>query len=218
MFIEQLVVGPYQTNCYIFGNVETKSAWIVDPGAEADTIVNKLKEREVEPVAVILTHGHWDHITALAQLKETFPHLDIIVGEPDKIYLGPGSYERIKDHWNDASFLNRYKKELSHIPPATKLLTGRQFITDCHILSIPTPGHTPGGYCFFFEEGNMLFTGDTLFAGSVGRTDLYGGDYSAIIESVKGLMDFDNDVQVLPGHGPITSIGIERNSNPYCNQ
>ncbi|MCH3916749.1 MAG: MBL fold metallo-hydrolase [Spirochaetia bacterium] len=216
MFIEQLVVGPYQTNCYILGEEKTKSAWIIDPGAEAEAIISKIEEREVLPVAVLLTHAHWDHITALPALVKEYGELEIFVGENDRNYLGKGSYAFIKKACNDNSFLNMFDKQLSMLPDPTTLLSGRQFLQDCRLLAIPSPGHTPGGFCYYSEEGQFIFTGDTLFAGSIGRTDLYGGDYQAMLRSCMTLMDLEDDVQVLPGHGPQTTIGRERRYNPYC--
>lgn len=214
MFIERLVVGPYQTNCYILGEEETQSAWIIDPGAEAASIIEVLKSRNVYPGSVLLTHGHWDHITALPELVKEYPNLEIVIGADDAKYLGEKGKINIEKDCTDKTFLQKFESELSSLPEPSILLKGRQFLQDCKLWVIPTPGHTPGGICYYSEKGNFLFSGDTLFAQSVGRTDFPGGSYKDIVKSCQSLMDLDNDVTVLPGHGPTTTIMAER-SNPY---
>jgi glyoxylase-like metal-dependent hydrolase (beta-lactamase superfamily II) len=214
MFIDSLIVGPYQTNCYIYGNEETKSAWIIDPGADADKIINSLKKRDVMPVSVLLTHGHWDHIMGLVKLVETYPSLEIFVGKKDLCYLGKEGKAYINKYCFDLTFLQSFKDEINNLPEADYTLNGGEYLDDCHFKVIATPGHTPGGVCYLDEENNILFSGDTLFANSIGRCDLEGGSYSEIQDSLKKLMKLNDAVIVLPGHGPKTSIKAERN-NPY---
>ncbi|WP_320128034.1 MBL fold metallo-hydrolase [uncultured Sphaerochaeta sp.] len=214
MFVECVVVGPYQTNCYIMGNEETSSAWIIDPGNEGETIIARLKAHDVTPVATLLTHSHWDHITALAALKKEWPLLEVLVSEEDSVFLGKEAFKRFCDTCFDMTFLQQYKNELEQLPPATGFLSDGQFLQDSHLRVLKTPGHTPGGVCLYHEEGQFLFSGDTLFAGSIGRTDLVGGSYSQIIESCHKLLTLPPEVQVLPGHGPMTTIGSELD-NPY---
>jgi len=214
MFIDSLIVGPYQTNCYIYGNEETKSAWIIDPGADADKIIDALNIRAVQPISILLTHGHWDHIMGLPKLVETYPSLEIFIGEEDSPYLGKDGKSFINKHCFDLTFLQSFKKEINTLPEADYTLKGGEFLDDCHFKVISTPGHTKGGVCYYNEENNILFSGDTLFANSIGRCDLFDGDYEVIQKSLNALMELDDDVIVLPGHGPKTSIKQERN-NPY---
>lgn len=214
MFVERLVVGPYQTNCYIFGNEETSSAWIIDPGSDESVIIRRLEKRNVTPVAILLTHTHWDHITALGGLKKHWPELEILVSKEDSLYLGPDGYDNLKQVCFDKSFWDKYETELSHLPQPTAFLHDGQFLQDSRLTVLATPGHTPGGLCFYHEEGQFMFTGDTLFAGSIGRTDLQGGSYSLIIESCKRLLTLPEEVQILPGHGPASTIAREQH-NPY---
>ncbi len=214
MFIDSLIVGPYQTNCYIYGNEETESAWIIDPGADADQIINIIEKRNVTPVSILLTHGHWDHIMGLPKLIETYPSLEIFIGEKDLNYLGKKGKDFINKHCFDLTFLQRFKNEINSLPKADYVLNGDEFLDDCKLKVIATPGHTPGGVCYYSAENNILFSGDTLFANSIGRCDLFGGDYQAIQKSLEKLMELDDEVIVLPGHGPRTSIKQEKN-NPY---
>lgn len=214
MFIERIVVGPYQTNCYILGEEETQSAWIIDPGADAERIIEILNSRNVYPGSVLLTHSHWDHTLALPQLIKHYPNLEIVVGENDAKYLGKEAKENIKKDCFDQTFLQKFEKEIESLPEPSMLLRGRQFLQDCKLWVIPSPGHTPGGVCYYSEEGNFLFSGDTLFAQSIGRTDLPGGDYFEIITSCRTLLELEDNVDVLPGHGPATTILNER-TNPY---
>ncbi|NLE15711.1 MAG: MBL fold metallo-hydrolase, partial [Spirochaetales bacterium] len=165
MFVERLVVGPYQTNCYIMGDEETSSAWIIDPGSDENTIIRHIEKRSVTPVAILLTHTHWDHITALGGLKKHWPELEILVSEEDSLYLGPQGYNNLKQVCFDKSFWDRYEAQLSNLPQTTAYLHDGQLLQDSHLSVLATPGHTPGGLCFYHEEGQSLFTGDTLFAG-----------------------------------------------------
>nr|WP_319474361.1 MBL fold metallo-hydrolase [uncultured Sphaerochaeta sp.] len=211
MIVERLVVGPYQTNCYIMGNEETSSAWIIDPGTDGQLIIDHIIQRNLTPVAILLTHTHWDHIAAIGTLRERWPDLELLVAEEEASLL---SYEHVKQVCFDKSFLQMYDKELQKLPRPTEFLSDGQYLQDSHLLVMHTPGHTKGGVCLYHEEGQFMFTGDTLFAGSIGRTDLEGGSYTEIIASCKRLLDLPGEVQILPGHGPTSTIKNEYN-NPF---
>jgi hydroxyacylglutathione hydrolase len=215
MFVERVVVGPYQTNCYILGQDETSSCWIIDPGNDPEAIISCIKKHQVNPVAVLLTHTHWDHITALPAIRKAYPEVEILVGREDANFLGKNAYRHFSETITDRTFLDAYKEQLQLLPEPTTLLDDGQMLDDCHMRVIHTPGHTPGGVCFFHEKGAFLFSGDTLFAGGIGRTDLYGGSYTEIIASLKKLMELPGETRVLPGHGPSTTIAEEQANNPY---
>lgn len=211
MFVQRLVTGPYQTNCYLLGSQETESCWIIDPGNDAERIIAEIERLAVEPVAMLFTHTHWDHIAAAGPLKAHYPHLEVLVSEEDAPSL---SYETIKATCLDRWFVEVYDQALQLLPKPTGYLRDGQFLEDSKLQVIATPGHTPGGLCFYHEEGQLLLTGDTLFAGSVGRTDLGGGDMQELITSCRRLLTYDDATQVLPGHGPASTIAQER-SNPF---
>lgn len=214
MFVDRVVVGPYQTNCYLLGDEETESGWIIDPGGDAKRIIACVTSHKVHPVAVLLTHTHWDHITALPAVKDAYPGIEILVGRGDAGFLGKNAYQRFDETITDRRFLAVYKDQLQRMPEPTTLLDDGQMLDDCHMRVLSTPGHTPGGVCYYHEAGHFLFSGDTLFCGGIGRTDLYGGSYSDIIQSCKRLLELPGDVQVLPGHGPETTIAQEQ-TNPF---
>lgn len=215
MFLERIVVGPYQTNCYVMGEEETSSCWIIDPGNDPEDILSVIRQHKVEPVAVLLTHTHWDHITALPAIKKAYPSIEILVGREDAEFLGKHCYESFSKTITDRTFLDVYKEQLQEMSEPTMLLDDGQMLDDCHMRVIHTPGHTKGGVCFYHEQGSFLFSGDTLFAGGIGRTDLYGGSYPAIIDSIRKLKELPSQTTVLPGHGPSTTIGDEEANNPY---
>ncbi len=189
-------VGSYEVNCSIIS--ENGKAWIVDPGQEGARIASLLEKKGLVPEAVLLTHAHFDHITGIAELQKLFPGLPVFVHKADTVMFGhpfnqmPGEYASIG------------------VP------SGIRDVNDLKICEvIHTPGHTPGGVCYHFPEDKLLLSGDTLFAGSVGRTDFPGGSMSMMMESLKKLMALPDDTLVIPGHGSHTTIGREKASNPY---
>ncbi len=197
-----LEVGAYAVNCTIL-SVDGK-AWIVDPGSEGLLIAAQLKKLALEPDGILLTHGHFDHIGAVNDLQRRFPGLPVYVGEKDIPVLThpfnqmPPDYPAITKPTN----LVGLKED-----DAIDGLPGVQVIA--------TPGHTPGGVCYHFPERKLLLSGDTLFAGSVGRTDFPGGDMATLMASLAKLVKLPNDTVVIPGHGPQTTIGDEKSSNPF---
>lgn len=189
-------VGSYEVNCSIIS--ENGKAWIVDPGQEGARIASLLEKKGLVPEAVLLTHAHFDHITGIAELQKLFPGLPVFVHKADTVMFGhpfnqmPGEYASIG------------------VP------SGIRDVNDLKICEvIHTPGHTPGGVCYHFSEDKLLLSGDTLFAGSIGRTDFPGGSMSMMMESLKKLMALPDDTLVIPGHGSHTTIGREKASNPY---
>ncbi len=204
MIFTKLSVGPMDNNCYIIGCGETMVAAVVDPGAEGERIISKLKELKLDCQYIILTHGHADHIGALQQVKKATGAQTVI-------------------HIDDSEMLTDPVKNLSYFTgaklgadPADKLLQEGDVIqvgkVDLKIIHIP--GHTPGGMCILVED--KLITGDTLFAGGIGRSDFPGGSHEALVASIKEkLFSLPSETKVYPGHGPSSTIGEEKRNNPY---
>lgn len=203
--VEQYVVGPVQTNCYFAINDDTKEVLIVDPGASAKRLAEIIEEEKLNPVAILLTHGHFDHAGGAAELAE---HFGI------EVYAEAHEQETLE---NPGLNLSGWEgKEL--IYHADHFLNDEQEIdlAGFHIRVFHTPGHTVGGCCYYFSYQNVLFSGDTLFAQSVGRTDFPKGSASALLRAINDkLMVLPDETTVYTGHNDITTIGTERMYNPY---
>ena len=211
MKINRYVVGMVQTNCYIVINDETKECFIIDPGASGKQLAEKIKQDNLIPVAVLLTHGHFDHAGAAQVLADEF---DI------KIY----AHEAEEDTLHDP------QKNVSWMVGAKESYDADVFLKDSEIVNLAgfdikvlhTPGHTEGGCCYYIADEEIVFTGDTLFAQSVGRTDFPGGSMSQIVRSIKEKLltlnepgNLETDIMVYPGHNDPTTIETERMENPY---
>lgn len=203
--IEGRPMGAMGANCYLYACMESKKAAIIDPGAEGKKIYNWVAEKGLKVDYILLTHGHVDHIGAVDELKSLFG--DISVGI----------------HAGDAEMLTDAKKNLSSYLGSIVVLQSADFLLqDGQELSvgkkrlkvIATPGHSPGCVCFLTDEG--LFSGDTLFAGSIGRTDFPGGSLDQLLKGVKEkLLVLPESTKVFPGHGEDTTIGEEKRDNPF---
>lgn len=205
MIILSLAVGPIQANCYILGCEQTKEAVVIDPGDEAKRILSDLQKQALQLKTIINTHGHFDHVGANKALKD-------LTGAPVLI------------HRSDAPMLSHLSASAGMWGMRAKDSPADQFIKDGDRISfgqitlevIHTPGHSPGGISLYTPK--VLFVGDTLFAGSIGRTDFPGGDYDLLISCVRNrLFVLGDEVKVYPGHGPDTTIGYERKYNPFFN-
>jgi glyoxylase-like metal-dependent hydrolase (beta-lactamase superfamily II) len=191
-----ITTGSFEVNCSILS--ENGRAWIVDPGGEAERIIALLGKKGLEPAGILLTHAHFDHIGAVNALQAAFTDLKITV------------------HRNDLPVITH---PMNCMPPDYPPVTMPKNIVEttdapgCEI--IENPGHTPGGVCYYFPAEKLLLAGDTLFAGSVGRTDLPGGDMATLMRSLKKLTDLPGDTLVIPGHGMHTTISAEKASNPF---
>ena len=203
--VEQYVVGPVQTNCYFAINDETKEVLIVDPGASGKRLAEIIETEKLNPVAILLTHGHFDHAGAAAELAEHF-HIEIYAGEHERETLENPTLNL--SGWEG-------KETVYH---ADKYLKDEQEIdlAGFHIRVLFTPGHTVGGCCYLFPYQNAVFAGDTLFAQSVGRTDFPKGSAAQLIRAIEEkLLVLPDEVTVYTGHNEITTIGTERMYNPY---
>lgn len=206
MLVKKLTVGPLMENCYIVGCEETAEAAVIDPGAEPERILGALEKSRLKLLYIVNTHGHPDHVSANASVKKRTGAL-VLVHEQDASLLsslGLGSeVELLLGSREDA-------------PPPDRLLKDRETIQVGKLAFqiLHTPGHTPGSICLL--GGGGLFTGDTLFAGSVGRTDLPGGSSQALKNSLQWkLLPLDDRLTVYPGHGPPSTMGYEKKHNPY---
>lgn len=205
MILKGLAIGTVGTNCYIIGCEETREGAVIDPGGSPQHIMRIVEEEKLTIKYIINTHGHIDHIAANAKIKEA-TGAAILIHEADAKMLT-----------SSASNLSLFMGHRITSPAADRLLKDGDKIqigTTIELEVIHTPGHTPGGICL--KTGNIIFCGDTLFAGSIGRTDFPGGSFTTLIRSIKErLMCFDDDTICYPGHGPATTIGFERLNNPF---
>ncbi len=204
--LTKITVGSLETNCYVLSDDETSDAVIIDPGADGDMIIEHIKQLGLKPGLILNTHGHFDHIGANAAVKDEFD-IDLMIHGNDVMLLSEA-----KSHAAGFGFPGTPSPGPNHTFKDGETITlGSMKLTVVH-----TPGHTPGCVCFYKEDEALLVTGDTLFAGSVGRTDLPGGSFPTLIDSLRTkIMPFDDNVRVLPGHGPGSTIGHEKRTNPY---
>lgn len=206
MILETFPVGPLQCNCTILGDEETREAIIVDPGDEITRIQRRLTELGLKLKQILITHAHIDHVGGALKLKS-------LTGAP--IYLNEGDLPLLQMMSAQAAWLGIETPETA--PPDEALADGRQVgLQNYPAQVIHTPGHTQGSVCLHFAPMKMVLAGDTLFAGSIGRTDLPGGDFDQIIDSIQSrLLTLPDETSVVPGHGPTTTIGTERRKNPF---
>jgi hydroxyacylglutathione hydrolase len=201
MIIKKLVIGPLENNCYIIADEQTREAFIVDPGDEPDRILDLISENRFKPIYIICTHAHFDHIAVISDIKH---ETDI------KIVLHRDDLELYR-HVKSQAALWGYELDSLPDPDLFVAESDTLAIGNLKFKILHTPGHSPGGICVYGE--GIIITGDTLFAGSVGRTDLYGGDMEQLKISYKRLMSLPEDVRVFPGHGPETTIKKEKVDN-----
>ena len=207
MKINQLVLGAYETNCYILRTDESaKDCLIIDTGLESAGLIDFLNQNQLNPATIVFTHGHPDHIAGLAILSENFPDI--------KVYIHKLDVEMLTDTLTNLPAFAT--KAFITNPPDEFIDEGSTIQTaGITLYVLHTPGHTPGGICLYSKEHGIIFVGDTLFADSIGRTDL-GGNMEQLIKSIKEkLLPLPDETIVHPGHGPSTTIAREKAHNPF---
>lgn len=205
MQIKHYESGLLAVNCYLVIDEETRKAFIVDPGGESKQLESYVKAHEIEPEYIILTHGHGDHIGGVPDYRSHFPGIKVAAHEEEKAMLLDPKLNHSRQTCGKAISIeaDRYVKDGDTLSVGTMTL---KFLF--------TPGHTPGGMCIY--TGKSLFSGDTLFARSVGRTDFPGSSFAALKESIqKKLFTLPDDTAVYPGHMGATTIGYEKEHNPF---
>jgi hydroxyacylglutathione hydrolase len=206
MIHEILVVGPLQCNCSILGDETSHEAIVVDPGDDISRIISTLQKHNLTVKQIIVTHAHIDHIAGAHRLKQ-------LTGAP--ILYNQNDLPLIKMMDIQAGWLGIPTPEV-HAPDSSLEHGQTIAITDLSGQILHTPGHTQGSACLYLPDHSLLLAGDTLFAGSVGRTDLPGGNTRQLIRSIHDrLLPLPDEVTVIPGHGPRTNIGVERETNPF---
>ncbi len=210
MIVEVVTVGAFQVNAVILGDEETRKAAIVDPGADGARIVERARALDLEVASILLTHAHLDHVGGVAAVKEA-------TGAP--ILLHPGDRE-LYDNLPEQARAFAMSAE-NGPPPDGELVPGTPVAVGGLTLDVRfTPGHSPGSVTFVGsaagDEPGIAICGDSVFAGSIGRTDLWGGDFRTLIESIKTqILSLPADTRILPGHGPETTVDAEKRFNPF---
>lgn len=203
---ETFEVGPLGCNCSLLVDQESKEAIVVDPGGDGELILGRLSALGARVKAIVVTHAHVDHLGAI-------PAVQAATGAP--VWLNEGDRQLYDNVAVQAMFLGITAPKLPEFE--AKLDDGRALGFGGHETGVlHTPGHTPGSVCFHLQRHRLLLTGDTLFRGSIGRTDLWGGDHAQILRSIRQrLLCLDDDTVVISGHGPSTTVGFERRHNPF---
>ncbi|MFF3101842.1 MBL fold metallo-hydrolase [Viridibacillus arvi] len=207
--IRTYTLGPVQTNCYIISN-KKKECLVIDPSSEGERLVQQLRALNLRPLAILLTHAHFDHIGAVDAVRDAFKV---------PVYLHKAETDWLIDPMKNGS--GRYA-ELPNITtrPADHVIDQQQKLTigPFEFEIVHTPGHSPGSVSFIFKDEGFAIVGDTLFQGSVGRTDLVGGNEKLLLKSIHDkLLSLDENLIIYPGHGDATTVGTEMEQNPFLN-
>lgn len=207
MIFESTAVGPLEVNCYVAGCEQSREGIVVDPGGNVEKIAAIVTRHGLKIHTIINTHGHFDHLGGNRQALKTFGGARLLIHQADAPMLS-----------KSAEVARMYGMPGDNSPEADAyLVDGMEVLFGtCRLKVLHTPGHTLGGCCLYFEDERKVITGDTLFADSIGRTDLPGGSHEQLLNSIRTkLFTLPDDVSAYPGHGPETTIGHEKRCNPY---
>lgn len=197
MIIKTIIAGMYEENCYLVMDEDTKELGIIDPGGQAKLLAEKIRQLNANPKFILLTHGHADHVDGVVDLINEFK-IPFYINEAEEKYME-----------NDKYVFGSLPKASGYLKEGDTLSLGKEVIK-----VIETPGHTEGGICFLIND--KLFTGDTLFQGSIGRSDFPGGNGMQLVQNIKDkLLPLGDDIEVYAGHGPSSTIGYEKRMNPF---
>ena len=205
MEYQLMTVGAFEVNCALLWSPGAREAWVIDPGEDAGTILAALRQRDLTLARILLTHGHIDHIAALDDLLHAFPETPVAMHAADAAWAF-GPLNRLPPY----ETVPRLPATLQTVDEGDLIVTGALQAKVLH-----TPGHSPGCICLSLDNERLLFTGDTLFAGTVGRTDLPGGNGGKLARSLKRLAALPGDWTIIPGHGPETTMATECRVNPF---
>jgi glyoxylase-like metal-dependent hydrolase (beta-lactamase superfamily II) len=206
---QQIPLGVFQTNCYIVEHLD-RSCLIFDPGSEGKKLINLLNQRKLKPSAIFLTHAHFDHIGAVDEVRD-FYKIPVYIHKQEENWLGDPALN------GSQIFMNQNSLKVN---PADHILKneGAMKIGDFEFSVFHTPGHSPGSVSYYFKKEGFVISGDALFQNSIGRTDLPGGNEPQLLKSIHDkLLTLPEETYVLSGHGPVTTIGEEMDSNPFLN-
>lgn len=205
--VRGFVLGPVQTNCYVVRAGPGKGCWIVDAGYQPGQLIAHIRREQLEPEAVVLTHAHADHIGGVREVLDAFPGTPLWIHEAERSWLGDPELN-----------LSAMMDMSVTAPPPDAILTNGQELRlgDSRWRVLHTPGHSPGGITLHCPDAHLALVGDALFAGSIGRTDFPGSSFETLARAIREkLYTLPPDTKALPGHGPATTIGRERQSNPF---
>lgn len=207
MEIIRMVTGELGVNTLILKTAPHECA-VVDPGADAPSIIARISAEGLTPAALLLTHGHWDHLGALSELALAWPEARIGIHPGDSTWLGPGALERHRSFFASLGASSLVSPDAGELPGSDLPL--REGVSLCGWKVLETPGHSPGSVSLYCEGEGILLSGDTLFRGGYGRTDGPGGSDESLAQSLRRLLALPPDTRVIPGHGEETTIGGER--------
>ena len=206
MIVEMVTVGPFQENCYVIGDEESKIGALIDPGDEAARIALTVERLGLEIGSILVTHAHVDHVRAIAPLAEEYL-CPVLMHEEAEAMLKTAPQQALM-----------MGMKFGKVPAVDGYIAADEVLEvgPLRLRSLYTPGHAPGHLAFHAEDEGIVFSGDALFAGSVGRVDLPGGSMEVLMQSITGkLLPLSDETRVLSGHGPETTIGLERMTNPF---
>ena len=219
--VERIIVGPLRTNCYIYADGR-RDCLVIDPGGDTDAILSRVEMLNLNPVGIVLTHGHFDHTAAaagiIAHFEQGNTRVPVAIHADDAAYLGGEAETANREDFSilGTEAMEFFEENFSPLPEADIFLREGDFPFGTTLQVIETPGHTPGSISLYGKSEAILFSGDTLFSEGIGRADLPGGDESRLIDSIRDkLLVLPPDTRLFPGHGPLSSLEREKMGNPF---